>query len=56
MNRIKEPSTWAGIGLVAQAVASLLADPRNVQAWASLITGVAAVLIRERGITNLTSN
>lgn len=52
MNRIKEPSTWAGIGLIAQSVATLLADPSNVQAWASLATGVAAVMIRERSNTN----
>lgn len=54
MSRIKEPSTWAGIGLIAQAVATLLSDPGNVQAWASLAAGVAAVIVRERSNTNLT--
>lgn len=50
MQRFTEPSTWAGLGLIAQGVAQLLAskgaDPAG---WASLSAGVLAVLKREGG-------
>lgn len=50
MNRIKEPSTWGGIALLATGVSSLLAGHFSVDAFAQIFGGLAAVLMRERGM------
>jgi lysozyme len=46
---LKEPSTWAGFGIIFQAIATLIAshgvDPTS---WATLIAGIAAVVKREQ--------
>lgn len=48
MNRIKEPSTWAGLALVAQGFAGLLASKgMDMTAWASVLGGAMAVAKRE---------
>ena len=45
---IKEPSTWAGIGLVAQSIGMLLASKgADGTAWAGLVAGLVAVFRRE---------
>ncbi len=45
---IKEPSTWAGIGLIAQSVGILLATKgADTSAWAGLAAGLVAVFRRE---------
>lgn len=48
IERFKEPSTWAGLGLIAQGLGQLLAskgaDPAG---WASLSAGLVAVFRRE---------
>lgn len=48
MKRMQEPSTWAGLGLIAQGVAQLLASKgTDATAWATLSAGVFAVFKRE---------
>lgn len=50
MKRIKEPSTWAGLGLLCQGIAALVSSKgADATAWASIIGGVSAVLMPERG-------
>lgn len=50
MERMKEPSTWAGLGLIAQGVAQLLASKGlDVAGWTSLSAGLLAVFKREGG-------
>lgn len=50
MKRLSEPSTWAGIGLVSQVVPSLIASGgKDVQSWAALLAGIAAILKKEAG-------
>lgn len=50
MQRFTEPSTWAGLGLIAQGVAQLLASKgTDAAGWASLSAGLLAVLKREGG-------
>lgn len=45
--RLREPSTWAGLAILAQGVASVAIDHRNPNAWAALVGGVAAVVAPE---------
>lgn len=50
MNRLKQPSTWAGLGLIFQALAGLIASKgTDPQAWATVAAGVGAVIINEKG-------
>lgn len=52
MDRIKEPSTWAGLGLIFQGIGQLVASKgADMSGWASVWGGVAAVFIREKGKT-----
>lgn len=51
LSRLAEPSTWAGLALLAQGAAVVFADPRNPQAWANAIGGVLAVVAREKGVS-----
>ena len=46
-NIIREPSTYAGISLLTQAVPQLLINPSNPLAWAAVLTALAAILKRE---------
>lgn len=47
-SRLREPSTWAGAGVVAHAVALLLASSgMDASAWAALFAGVAAAVVPE---------
>lgn len=48
LNRLREPSTAAGAGLVLNAVPALLVNPRDPQAWGGLIGGLFAMLLREK--------
>lgn len=49
MHRLSQPSTWAGFGLIAQALAQLIASKgTDATAWASVIGGVAAVVVNEK--------
>lgn len=44
LNVIKEPSTWAGIGLVAQSIGMLIASKgADSTAWAGLAAGLVAI-------------
>ncbi len=46
--RLREPSTWAGMGLICQSLAALLASKgADPQAWAGALAGAAAVLMKE---------
>lgn len=46
---VKEPSTWAGIGLVAQSIGMLIASKgSDGTAWAGLVAGLVAIFRRER--------
>lgn len=48
IDRIKEPSTWAGLGLLCQGVAQLIASKGgDGQAWSTVATGMLAVFVRE---------
>lgn len=46
--RLREPSTWAGLGLLAHAIAAVLTDYRNPQGWAELL-GAAGAIVRAEG-------
>jgi len=43
MDRLKEPSSWGGIGLIATGIASILAKDYGTGA-AQIITGLVAIL------------
>lgn len=50
LDRLKEPSTWAGFGLIFQAILLLIATKgMDGTAWGTLAAGVAAVAMPERG-------
>lgn len=50
MNRLKQPSTWAGLGLIMHAVAALITSKgTDPQAWAGIAAGVVAVVLNEQG-------
>ena len=49
MSRLKEPSTWGGIGLIATGIASVLAKDYTT-GLAQIATGLLAVLKREGSI------
>lgn len=52
IERLKEPSTWAGFGLIFQAILLLLASKgMDGTAWGTLAAGVAAVVMPESGKT-----
>ena len=44
---IREPSSYAGLSLLTQAVPALLANPTDPLAWAAVLTALAAILKRE---------
>lgn len=48
IDRAAEPSTWAGVGLLANGVALLLVDPTSGAGWANVLGGVGAIFKRER--------
>ena len=48
-DRLKEPSTWGGIGLIATGIASVLAKD-YATGFAQIATGLLAVLKREGSI------
>lgn len=47
-SRLKEPSTWAGLALIAQGLAGLIAtNGISPEGWAAVVGGAAAVFTRE---------
>ena len=46
-DRLREPSTWAGLGLVITQAAAAYTT-RDPQALGALVAAVAAIVIRER--------
>jgi hypothetical protein len=53
MKRIKEPSTWAGVGLLIQGAVSLwISKGTDVTAWGTVGAGVSAIIMREKGGVN----
>ena len=49
MNRFKEPSTYAGLGVMFAAVSQIIASGgKDATAWASGIGALMAVLLREK--------
>lgn len=49
LERLREPSSWAGFGLLFQGLAALIASKGlDPTAWASIASGVAAVAMPER--------
>lgn len=49
-SRIKEPSTWAGIGVALVVVSMMLGDGFGWIALVGVACGVGAVLLREKVI------
>lgn len=50
MKRFSEPSTWAGLGGICAGFAQVAASGgRDATAWASVLGGVLAVMLREKG-------
>lgn len=47
--RLSEASTWAGFAALIPSVIGLVADRNNPAAWGAAATGVAAVLVKEKG-------
>lgn len=48
MRRLREPSTWAGIGLICTGMGQLLANGGgDGAAWGTIAAGVVAVLKHE---------
>jgi hypothetical protein len=48
INRLREPSSWAGLGLLFQGIAQLIASKgADSSGWASVAAGAAAVLMPE---------
>jgi hypothetical protein len=47
LERMREPSTWAGLGLIVQSVGPLVVDYKNPVAWLSFVGGAFAVWKRE---------
>lgn len=48
LNRIKEPSTWAGVGGLMPATQAVILDHRNPWAWLGLAGAVLAIVCPER--------
>lgn len=51
INRLKEPSTWSGIGMVAVSL-GLGLPPGTIEAVAQVgvgLAGLAAIFLREKG-------
>ena len=48
-NRMREPSTWAGVGILAGAGQVIAADPKNPGAWLAAIAGLASAMRAETG-------
>ena len=49
MNRLTEPSTYAGLGLLFQGLAGALASKgTDMTALASIMGGIAAIAMREK--------
>jgi hypothetical protein len=42
-DRLVEPSTWAGLGVIASMVPGLAAAPTNVMGWLTAIAGLVAI-------------
>lgn len=50
INIIKQPSSWAGFGLVFSGIAALVASKgQDAQGWAQVMTGAASIFIPEQG-------
>jgi hypothetical protein len=45
--RLYEPSTWAGLGMVVSNVGDVVANPKDMQAWTVLLFGLIAIIKRE---------
>lgn len=45
--RLTEPSTWAGFGVAAHALGTLLADPKNPMSYMQLFGGLMAAFLPE---------
>lgn len=49
MKRIKQPSTWAGMALLFQGIAQLIASKgTDSTAYAAIIGGVSAIALNEK--------
>lgn len=48
--RLKEPSTWAGLGAVLPAAITLLTGPVTPQLITAVVGGLAAVFVPEVGV------
>lgn len=44
INRLREPSTWAGLGVVISQGAQIAMDPTDMNAIATLVFGLVAVV------------
>ena len=48
MDRLKEPSTWAGISALMPSIGQLFMDPKNGMAWFGVVGGIIAIIRREK--------
>jgi hypothetical protein len=46
--RLTEPSTYAGLGVVAQQIPGLIAAPVNPMGWMTVIGGLLAIFMPEK--------
>lgn len=48
LQRLREPSTWAGVSGMAGGIALLVVNPLDVNGWVSIFTGAGAVFVKEQ--------
>jgi hypothetical protein len=49
LRRLSEPSTWAGLAIVAQGVSELAVNSYNTNAWGAVIGGLVSIVVKEKG-------
>lgn len=48
MDRLQEPSTWAGLGALMPSIGEVFINPKNPLAWFGVIGGIIAIIKREK--------
>ncbi|MFO0255652.1 MAG: hypothetical protein ACK52V_16195 [Betaproteobacteria bacterium] len=49
VERLKEPSTYAGAAVAIGTVPVVMANPRDPQGWGMLLASLFAIFLREKG-------
>lgn len=47
MNRLQEPSTWAGVSALIPSLQAVAEQPKNPFAWLGVVGGIIAIVRRE---------